>query len=384
MQVFKCYLKIVRQNIGLIAMYLAIFITLCVAFSGMGADNQLEQYTDTKVPMTVVDRDGSDISRSITGILTERHEIVPLPDDTETLRDALYNRETTYILFIPNGYGERLLSGNAPILEDAQVSGSANGAYIDRLLEGYVATLQVYLDAGFPAQDALLKAEADLAKKAEVSMTHSESQEATGIFYFYKYLSYSILLTMIFGLCPVLMVFAKRNIAMRMESSALPFRRKNFEIGLGILTFAGIFYAVFLVIGYLMYGSSMFTQSSLICLLNMAAFLATSAALAFLVGQVASSANVLAALANVIGLGMSFLGGVFVPLELMSEGLQKIAQLFPTYWYIHVADMALGTGSTSEQFTSEMAQSIGVQLLFAAAFLAVALVVARQRRRRVA
>ncbi len=53
-----------------------------------------------------------------------------------------------------------------------------------------------------------------------------------------------ILLAMIFGLGPVLMAFGKKETAMRMNSSALPLRKKNMGIGLGTLLLAAIVMAV--------------------------------------------------------------------------------------------------------------------------------------------
>lgn len=37
---------------------------------------------------------------------------------------------------------------------------------------------------------------------------------------------------------------------------------------------------------------------------------------------------------NVIALGMSFLSGVFVPIEFLGDGIIKIAHFLPAYWYI--------------------------------------------------
>ncbi|MDL2236999.1 ABC transporter permease [Christensenellaceae bacterium OttesenSCG-928-K19] len=380
MQVFKCFLKIVRQNIGMLIMYLMIFIILVAAFSNFGSTQQLESYSDTKVNLAIIDRDSSGASRALTGILAERHTLISLPDDVQALQDALYNRDVAYILFIPAGYEQTLLSGKSPMLENAQIPSSYSGEYVTHLVEGYTSTLGVYLGAGFSLADALINTANDLSSQAAVTMTHPEGAEAPGIYYYYKYLSYAVLLMIIFGLCPVLMVFNQKQIAMRMNSSALPLRSKNFGLGLGAIALAAICFAVLILFGFIMYGSDMLQSGALICLLNAACFLATSVTLAFLIGQLSKSGNMLSALANAVGLGLSFLGGVFVPLEVMGSDMQRIAQLFPTYWYVHVTDLSIGSGAAS-QLTTEMAQSMGIQLLFAAAFLAAALVVSRQKQR---
>ena len=80
--------------------------------------------------------------------------------------------------------------------------------------------------------------------------------------------------------------------------------------------------------------------------------------------------------ANVAGLGMAFLGGVFVPLSMLGDGVIKIAHLIPAYWYIRAAewvDSDLGSSKI------ELFEFYGVQLLFAAAFLCMGFAYSQKR-----
>ena len=68
---------------------------------------------------------------------------------------------------------------------------------------------------------------------------------------------------------------------------------------------------------------------------------------------------------NIIGLGMSFLCGVFVPQELLSEKVLDVSRFLPAYWYVRTNDMLAGI--SGEIFsTSSYLTYIGIQLLFAA------------------
>ncbi len=60
----------------------------------------------------------------------------------------------------------------------------------------------------------------------------------------------------------------------------------------------------------------------------------------FLIGQVMKKAETVSMVSNVIALGMSFLSGVFVPIEFLGDGIIKAADFLPAYWYI--------TGSTAD------------------------------------
>ena len=45
-------------------------------------------------------------------------------------------------------------------------------------------------------------------------------------------------------------------------------------------------------------------------------------------------AETVSMVSNVIALGMSFLSGVFVPIEFLGDGIIKVAHFLPAYWYI--------------------------------------------------
>ena len=63
-------------------------------------------------------------------------------------------------------------------------------------------------------------------------------------------------------------------------------------------------------------------------------------------------------IANLVGLGCSFLCGVFVPLELMGEGVIRVAHFLPPYWYDRAGDSL-----------AELFPLLGVELLFGAALV---------------
>ncbi len=74
---------------------------------------------------------------------------------------------------------------------------------------------------------------------------------------------------------------------------------------------------------------------------------------------------------NIIGLGLSFLGGIFVPLQYMSKGVLRFSKLLPTYWYV-VTGEAIDNINNSVAEYDIIFRNMGIQLLFAAAFFAIA------------
>ena len=79
-------------------------------------------------------------------------------------------------------------------------------------------------------------------------------------------------------------------------------------------------------------------------------------------------------------LGMSFLCGVFVSMDILGKSVQKIAQFLPVYWY-EVANNLLKSHNTfSGTQIHTLYTCYGIQLLFALAFLSLALIAGRMRR----
>ncbi len=66
--------------------------------------------------------------------------------------------------------------------------------------------------------------------------------------------------------------------------------------------------------------------------------------LAYLVGILAKNSSMLNGIVNVISLGMSFLCGVFIPLEYMSGSVRKAAMFLPVYWYEKANDLLADFG----------------------------------------
>ena len=85
------------------------------------------------------------------------------------------------------------------------------------------------------------------------------------------------------------------------------------------------------------------------------------------------SANTSAFITNIIGLAFSFLGGTFVGLEIMGDGVAKIGRFIPNYWY-SIATKRIwyeGAGLT------DVFDCFGLQLVFGITCLAIGLAFTR-------
>ena len=102
--------------------------------------------------------------------------------------------------------------------------------------------------------------------------------------------------------------------------------------------------------------------------------------LSFLIGTLARREEIISAIVNVVSLGMSFLCGVFVELEVLGKGVRTFAQFLPAYWYEVANGLLSNNSSLSPAQQTSLYTCYGLQILFAAAILGVAMVISRIRQ----
>ena len=125
-------------------------------------------------------------------------------------------------------------------------------------------------------------------------------------------------------------------------------------------------------------GKTLSVKFWLACL-NSFVYIIAAAGIAMIIAQFDLSDNGITAISNILGLGMSFLCGVFVPQELLTGGVLAVGRLFPAYWYTKANNMLFGMiGGVFS--TKEYLICIGIEALFAVAFFAVAALLVKQKR----
>ena len=97
----------------------------------------------------------------------------------------------------------------------------------------------------------------------------------------------------------------------------------------------------------------------------------TLVSLAYLIAMGASNQESLSGIVNSLALGMSFLCGVFVPLEVLGEGVKTAAHFLPFYWYERTNLMLTEFPVLSAAQQTDFLISLGIQTAFAVAFLSV-------------
>ena len=107
-----------------------------------------------------------------------------------------------------------------------------------------------------------------------------------------------------------------------------------------------------------------------------------SLSLSYLLGLFVKNSNMLNGLSNIVSLGMCFLSGVFVPMSVMDKKVLKIAQFLPVYWYEDINETLARYHSVSGNIATDIWKSLGIEVMFALAFVSVILALSKYKRQK--
>lgn len=372
MQVFKSFFKIAKKRIPSIAIYLVIFLVLTFLLSGSSKKESANNFESKKIDITIIDQDETVASHSLTDYLDSMHNLVKIKNDRESQVDALYYRTTNYILTIPKGYEQSLEKNETKhIIKNLKLPNSNKSQYIEQQINTYLTTVHLYKTSGYALDDALSKGSD--AAKAEVKVTmntyKSDQKADQNLYYYFQYLPYIFLLVLVCGLSPIVVTFQKANILHRTNCSPLNPKKMNFHLILSCLIYSLVIFLFFIVAAMLIYKKAFFTEYGLLCSFNILVALLNGMLFSLLISLFAPSENATSMIANIFGLGISFLGGIFVPQSLMDSNILAAAHFVPTYWFMRAHNM-LSNMSSELYSVSKYFKYIGIQALFGVALLA--------------
>lgn len=380
MAVFKAYMKIARKNIWMILLYLGIFFCVTILFQRFVPEGA-EGYTAESVPVGIVDEDGGEAAESLINYIGRTNETILLEDDRESLQEDLFYRNVGYIVRIPEGFMEKCILGEEKI-EAVTVPGTYAGYYVDQQVNSYMVYARSYAAAGFTETEiASAMAHRDKAEVTLVDFSGNAGQVPAYTFY-YRYLPYLLLSVLGYVMGYILMGFRRGSLPQRMRASAVPERRQSVEGLAASLVIALALWGIGVAASVVMYGQDIYESGKLIWyLLNSLVMMLTALSLAYLVGTLVKSSNALSGIVNIISLGMCFVCGVFVEISYLSAGVRKAAQFLPVYWYETVNTLLTDHGTVAGSTRTAVLSGIGIQIIFAIAFVCVTLAVTKKSRR---
>lgn len=335
MMLFKTFWKVINKYKGTIILY----TVMLVIFGGinMTASNTSTDFTDSKPSIKIVNKDDSLISSNLVNYLESVSDVKDIKEDK--IDDAIFYRDISYVIYIPDGYGDSIYTDNSKKI-DVKSVGDYKSVLASNTLNNYLRIQSIYKDEYKDPNTLVDKINANLEHKSTVNLKSKlDVSSLTKASRYYSFASYSIMAVVIFIICLVMSSFNEKNVRRRTVVSSKSVSKFNFELLLSSITYGVIVFILYTVLAFILLGDVMFSMRGLIYIANSFVFTIVSLTLALLVSSLINNKDAISGIVNVLSLGSAFLCGAFVPAEMLPEGVLSFAHVLPAYYYINSNDL---------------------------------------------
>lgn len=386
MNVFKIYLKLLPSCLPSILLNVMIFmiLMLCHISAKGGLNGDTAPSLDFHTKFSLIDKDESYESKAFIQFIKDNPNITYVEISEDKIQDSLYYRKTEYALTIKSGFGEAFKNENVKgFLSGDKIDDSVQAMYIENMISQYLDNALLYFSGGFNSTDALNKSAEGFGDGIEIETFKRETGYSgvnAFVYIFFNFLPYIITSMLIQALVPTFASFMNNELKNR--SLCSPIKPVSYTMGVitGAFVISLISVTFFIVVGMALF-DNFFSSALPYSLLQIFIFMIFSISLAALLGTVFSNSKKSAYIAasmvsNILGLGMGFLCGVFVPQSLLDETFLNIGKLFPAFWYVRANNMLYGGDSAILNY-NDLWLCIIIEALFATAIFVITTVVSR-------
>lgn len=396
MSTFRSALRVAWRHPVYLVSYLAILSLMSVLVGRLVADQAAaapSSYEPVRASVAVVDEDGSDLSRALASWAGGRFELVETNGALE-VQDALARSLVDCVLVLPQGFGQELL--------DAARTGddlpNVQATYGTDVQTGVLAAQEASQWVSLAGSAAILEPDAGagavgelatqaMGQRADVAtLTNADAGDAhatAGATTYFNFSAYPIMSSVVVTVGLVLSVFSESEVRRRQGCAPVSPARLDASLLGGCLVLALGAWAWTSVLGLAVFADELSDVPAANLALLLVAQLAislTPLSLAFTLSRLGLREQGLNAAGNIGGMVLTFLGGAWVPLSLMSEEVRTVAHFVPTYWVSDAVTTLLGASALTASDLARVGTDIGVATLFAVAIAALGLALSRARR----
>ena len=374
MPVFKLSLKIIKQNLSAMSIYLIILLVMSIMLTSAvkNEEKKVASFDRAKEDIAFISEEDTKLVQGLKDELSKVANFIELENETNAMQDALFFRDVVSIIQIEEGFTEKFINKEEVSLEISNIPDSYSSVYIGMTIDQYLNTARLYLgqDDSLSQEELTKNVAEDLGVTTPVNVleTGVNSIDLNSSVYYFNFLAYSLLAVLIFGLGTIMVAFKDPDIQMRNNSSPYSVTRINMETILGIFVFTLITWLIMISFHFILNTVSVFSTSSLYFIINSLVFTFCGTGISFLLGTIIKSRDAISTASNVLTLGSSFIGGAFVPQELLGDFALRIGSFTPTYWYVrannHIGSLTVFNIETLKPVYSSMIVQIGFGVLF--------------------
>ena len=301
MTVYKTFFKVVNKYKFLIIIYTAMLI-LFAGFNMQTSQNSTN-FVAEKPDVLIINNDKEQkLSKNLVEYIEKNSNIVDIENDEEARNDALFYRDVSYIIYIPENYSKDFLNGLNPEI-NIKSAGDAGSSYAEMMLTRYIKVANIY-QKELQNEDELIKTiNETLEKEAETEITSKlDTDNLSRAAFYYNFMNYSILAGCVYVICIIISSFREEKIRKRTVISSMNYKKFNRQLLVSNGALALILWFLYVVLSFILIGDIMFTTHGLILIANSFIFSVCSLTIAFLIANLINNKNAINGIINVVAL----------------------------------------------------------------------------------
>lgn len=379
MIVFKTILKILNKLKGLIILYTIMLISVTLVNQTSG---NVDSFEEVKPSVIIVNNDKSKngVTNHFIKYLENHMEVKDIDiGNEEKIDDALFYRDVSLVVYIPDGFGEDLLD-NKDVSVEYKISGDKGSSYGKMLVQNYFDSFNIYNnyydgDELFDRLDNALNLDVNVEVKSKLD-TNSLSRMAR----FFNFLNYAILAGCVYSISMILASLKSENVRKRTIVSSYDYKKYN-RIVLEACSIVIIgMWLLYMILALIIFKDLFISMNGLWYVINSFVFSLCSLCIGFLIGNITQNKGAISGIVNVVSLGSSFLCGCFVPFEFMPDYVIKIAHIFPTYYFVINNEALKVMDNFSLSSVSPLILNMGIVLIFGVCFVIITNYVSKKKQ----
>ena len=379
MIVFNAFFKVVKKYIGVIILY----TVMLISFGSINyATNNEDMTFSNRLPDILIINNDEEVglTKNLINYLKENANVLDIENNEEKINDAIFYREVNYVIYIPKNYRVDTLNKLNPTL-DIKSANDYDSAYTSMLLTRYLNVQNTYLKYTNNENELINSINNNLSYKTNIEITSKlDTSKLTKTSRFFNFASYSIMAVIIYIICLVISSFNKDVVKKRTIISSMNYKKYNKYILLSSFIYSSIIWILYVILSFIIIGSSMFSLRGLIYILNTFIFSFVALTLALLISNLIKSKGAISGIVNVIALGQAFLCGAFIPSEFLGENIIKYSKILPAYWYNNSNDLLSSIEVINMVNLKPILINMMILVIFAIIFIVINNIVSKRRQ----
>ncbi|MCR5201492.1 MAG: ABC transporter permease [Lachnospiraceae bacterium] len=371
MNFYKPFFLIAKKNKGPILLYTGIVLLMTILFSVVNSkEDTTAKYKSTSYTIYISDKDNSELSKKLYAYLGKLHKIKKSKINEDKIYDYIYYEEVVSYIVIPKGFEDEFKNTGNVKLKNTYDDSVPGGSFIDFQTNEYLNSVKGYMDAGYSLSDAAKETEKLLMNKDLVTIkaTKNKGPKQPVSKLVFNFLPYGILMVLFGAILPIIDSFNEKEKTAKILASGINNTKKTLGLVLGSITLAIIMLLLFIIIATIPDAKNiLFTEKWWLYILNTLSYTITVVLMISMITNISGTSKGMTSMySNVIGLSFAFMGGTFVPLEILSDNVKKFSRLIPNYWYSTAVEKINSGGDLSNVFKCYIFEiSFGLICLFA-------------------